>query len=173
MDVPAKRSYSGVDQAVLAGTALIVVLTDNEGPGTYSPFDMLTGIVLLMIVVGFYRPPTTGDRRTDNLYIAVTASVAALTIGLIAAWPAQHLLDHYDPPTIFYLHCANETGHYRPDCVAQATSSYLVPAIWLLLAPVLYGTALLHQRRLARQNRRNTAVPANDPLPIPAPAESN
>jgi hypothetical protein len=158
MEDTTKHPNPTVDQAILAGTALLVAITDDDGPGTWNPFDTVMGVVLLAIVAGFYRPPTAVDRRSVHNYAAITAAVAALSMCLIADWPVQHLMDHYHMPTMYYLHCAAMTGSAQADCVAQVTSSYFMPAAWLVLTPALYCIALFHRHRVTR--RQNLDLPS-------------
>jgi hypothetical protein len=174
----AARRPDGVDQAVLAGTALVAVGTANGGVGEWNPFDMVSGVILLIILAAFHQPAAQSTRRAAVLREIAAAGITALCCCVMTAWPIQHLLDHH-PLSLLHMRCSlaplaartrqSYPAQYDPtqsypasttDCASRETSSYLLPALWFVLTTALF---CLHLPALKRSGQQDAVAGAAQP----------
>jgi len=79
-----------IDHAAVVGVALAGVLSIAFEEGAWSFISLLIGVILLLLILGFYRMPDPEDYRTSELY----GLAAGLTLPflMICAWPIQLML---------------------------------------------------------------------------------
>jgi hypothetical protein len=85
-----------IDHAAVFGAALaaVIVLTIGEGP--WDPVDTAIGVLLLLVIGGFYTVPR-GVRLLEALAVAAVGT-ACLSVAL--AWPLEWALKAGSPPPL-------------------------------------------------------------------------
>jgi hypothetical protein len=74
-----------VDQAALAGVGVAGVIAISSADGPYEPFDSVTGIVLAVLLISFYRPQPPASNRQAWARAVPAAAVGSLVLCLIVS----------------------------------------------------------------------------------------
>lgn len=149
------RSASS-DQSALLGTALAAVLSLYAGGSddeSWNAFNTLTGIMLLLVLIGYYQPGNRG--RIQYVRSAAFASVSALCLCIATAWPLQIVWAYLLPDRT----C-------KSNCVAKNISDQVLPCVWLLGAAAAYVLVRWYAKKSAQQSDQNG--PSNSQLNLPA-----
>lgn len=145
-----------------AGLAATVTWVLGDGAWDWSSFPI--ALTLLLVIAAYHRPPDPTAQKWDAAArSAAFASVAALAVALLVAFPLQELI----MTSATEATCRSEARDMFPDdtptyervlaedCVAARTTQWLT-AVWLVAAAALY---LLDVRILRRYYHSPPAAP--------------
>jgi hypothetical protein len=121
------------DQAALFGVALTAILAVIIANGAWEPFSVVVGLVLIAVLVGYYRP--TAPRGADAWAKAITFSaVASLCAVIFAAYFVFLLIRLKSGGTCPIQAIHDETVD---ECLSRITTSYALPPLWLVANGVM------------------------------------
>jgi hypothetical protein len=136
------------DQAALMGAALAAIFATVISPGSYSIFDIVVGLALSIVLIGYYRPPPVYGWEATRKALALGA-VAALLANVTFSWPVQEIL----LATRYFDDCGNDA-----QCVADEITVGLMPIVSTIffLIGTLVGLALIRRSAVAISSQEST-----------------
>lgn len=139
------RPDDKTDQAALFGAAFAAIITISIGEGPWQSSASVFGVVLLFVILAYYRPLHVTGGFDAAMKSCAFAAVTALVTFMLMAWPIQELFIRPSNPwhgpysDKFADYCSgldlNTTAGYE-DCLGRVTSGLTVP-VWLGLFAIL------------------------------------
>jgi hypothetical protein len=147
-DVLSRTWEDRTDQAALMGAALAAIFATVISPGIYSVFDIVVGLALSIVLIGYYKPPPVYGWEATRKALALGA-VAALLANITFSWPIQEILVRIH----FFDDCGNDV-----QCVADKITIGAMPivSVAFFLIGTLAGLALIRRSALAASNHKST-----------------